>query len=345
MSVIEQNVKFDRIKESESITNMKSYYYTVSINSNAHLHYGTKLGHVIKHQLVTGILYAGFIIGLIAGFNSGLVAGLVGADNVSQTITGGIGGAIAGTLAVAICIYGAGEDRDPMFNIGLINDVRYLAMILFVIFLSPGVIELVTKVNITASVGAVGGAFAGSHIVGISVKDFRRDTVLAIALGALMGTAIGATGGTSIIGIISGAITAGAIVVWSDYLQIVYLKVVVTTGTFSEAIKDVLMTVEREDMKAAIIGVLIGGIFTYQTTNNGAVIGAVAGAIALNTIWNVGGHDEMPYTIITVVASIFVYFRYSGIVLDEGVTGAVIGILTAGCLSLNRHWHPDNPNT
>ena len=357
VNFIEQNVKFDHVKQLDSAKSMQiNKSYTISVNSNAYFSHvtGTKVHHhaitIVKRKLVAGILYAGLIAGFVAGIIAGLVAGLVSGKDLNQVVAGSLAGAVAGVFTVTV--YSArGSD------IGDINSVRFFAVRFFVIVLSLGVIGAVRKANSGAAIGAIGGAFVGSLIAGVAnkaIKSIAKATVFAIAIGALVGTAIGAAGET-VLGTISGAITAGTVAVAFDNLE-AFVKTVFTTGIFGKAVKSVagiimaIPWISRDDMKAVIIGTFIGVIIS--PISSGAVIGAVAVALI-----NRASHETMdswifaflkdinPTNVLTVVTtiSLFLCLNYGSIVFNEGVSGAVGGVFIAGCFGMLVAQPADNP--
>ena len=341
VNFIEQNVRFDHIKQVNSATNMQSY--TVSINSNTHIRYATEenLDHrvvtAIKRKFDTGILYPGFNFGFMFALMAGLAAGW---KDINQMISCGLTGATVGVLVV------------PFFSGNLnVNNVRFFFVRLFVIILASGVVGAFSNTDAGAAMGAIGGAFVGSSIAGVSnrainFKSVVKATFFAIALGALIGTAIGAAAGT-ILGSILGAIIAGMVAVAYEKLEAV-VRTILTTGTFDEIVKfvaGIFATVERDDIKAMIVGIFIGIILISRLTGNGIFIGAVAGAVsyrASNYEMHVGNPmleqvDDITATSIVyvvILAFIWLCLVYFCTVIGVGASGAAGGIVFAAYIGI-----------
>ena len=367
-SIIEQSVKFDQVKEIDSLTNMQSFI--VSIKPDMLFYYATeaKLGHhattVIKRKLAAGILYVGLIAGLIAGFVTGLIAGLVVGKNINQMIIGGLAGAIIGIVTVnvhnIICIKG-GIDISISF---CISSARFLAVRLFVVVLVPSVVTIFDNINSEAAMGATGGAFIGSLIARASnknVSSIAKPTVFAITLGALIGMIVGIASET-LFGTIMGAIIAGTVTMAFDKLE-AFITTVFTTGILGEILTTVPGIITVDDFKAAITGMCIGafmrtsagtfilGVVINHITeitigntiehqavyvDSGVVVGAVATAIivrarfgAINDYLDFKKPNAIQsFTFISIVFA-YVSFRYISKVFGEGICGIVGGIFLA----------------
>ena len=338
---IEQNVRFDHIKQFDSAANMQSY--TVFVNSNAHFH-RVELGHhtrtAIKRKFVTGIPYIGFIAGFIIGFIAGIVA-----KDVDQMISSSLAGAVAGVFAVSIC---SAVEGNVAGNFD-IKSARLFTVRLFVVILASGLVGLFDS---GAAMGAIGGAFVGSLIASVSnkaVKSIPKPNIFAIALGALIGTAIGAAGGT-IPGTITGAIMAGVAAVMFDRLEAI-VRTVFMTAALHHMVKSVcgiIMTIGRDDIKAVVIGVVVGTMLNSQLIGSVALIGAVAGAISSRPSSYLGnvmlelidGVSATTNFYSAIFASILLCLIYGTVMVDLDANGAVGGIIAAVYMTLLVAEHP-----
>jgi hypothetical protein len=309
-----------------------------------------KRGHravidAIKHEFVTGILYTVFITGFILGFITGIVTELKGA-----MFYGGLIGAFGGAFATPIHSI-MRDNEETEFDI---DSVRLFALKLLAFILASGVLGVSGNTSIGAAMGAIGAAFVGSLIAGaLSRKAIKsmiaNATIFAISLGALVGTAITAIGGT-VPGTISGAITAGAVAITFDNLEATF-RTALATGMFSGTVKTVagvIMTIPREDVYAIAVAPIIGAILNNYYNNNIIMLGngSVFGAAVAGTAFyikhpNITNPKRILYSIM--IFLIAFYARVINSVFSIGITGAMGGLVFAAVISRAFIHPPNNP--